>query len=168
MKCTIKNIKSTELNRVVTIVKQSLKEDFPEYQLRTIPAYQNIFNRKYFKELLKKKSNILGAYVRKNLVGFIAVRGEYGGVVYCDWFVVMKKFRRQGIGNRLLKAGELWSIKHNYHCIYLHTESRKNIEYYRRHGFRYVGVLNNCWFGEREHILQKILLQKPNEQIFTF
>lgn len=169
MKYTIKKINSTDFNRVVEIVKESLKKDFPEYQLRTSLASQKIFNLQYFKELLKKKNNILGAYMEKNLIGFLAIRTDYGGVAYYDWFVMMKKFRCQGIGTRLLKAGEQWAIKHYYHyyhSVYLHTESQKNIDYYLKHGFRYVGVLNNFWFGEREHILQKTLLQKPAEQIF--
>lgn len=61
-------------------------------------------------------------------------------MVYVDWFSVSKEYREKGWGTKLLQESESWALKHKYHYMYLHTESKKNISYYKKRGFRLIGI----------------------------
>lgn len=68
---------------------------------------------------------------------------------------VKKNFRGEGIGTKLIEELDKWALANKFHYIYLNTETDKNIEFYKKRGFRYVGIQKNSWFGEDEHILEK-------------
>jgi len=157
-----------QLPQLIKIINTALKEDFPEYPVRVSSIYQkHIFNKNYFRKFIKKKENIIfGAFVNKQLVGFLTIESDWGGVAYIDWLAVKKEFRNQGIGKSLLKTAENWCLKNYFHVVYLFTENNKNINFYQRRGFKYVGVHRNFWFGADEHLLQKILRDKPFEEMF--
>lgn len=156
-----------ELSEIVGIVKTSLKEDFPMYDIKIQTAYGKIFGKKFFRKLLTEKGNtVLGAYVNNDLVGILGIKGDFGGAAFVEWFIVKKEFRNQGIGKTLLKACEKWVFDNKYHFLYLFTESHKNIKFYKRRGFEYVGKYRKSWFGADEHVMQKLLREKPFEEIF--
>lgn len=50
--------------------------------------------------------------------------------------------------------------------MYLYTESQKNIRFYKNRGFEFVGTMRKAWFGADEHKMQKVLRDKPFEEIF--
>lgn len=164
----IRRLSFDKIKGVAQIVAKVLEDDFPEYEPRVSLIYRkHIFNTKYFFKLHRKKSNIIfGAFAKNELVGIIVVIGDFGGVAFIDWLAVKKQYRYLGIAKALLKATENWLLEHYYHNMYLYTESKKNIEYYKRRGFEYVGVRKNSWFGADEHLLQKNFRGKPFEEMF--
>jgi ribosomal protein S18 acetylase RimI-like enzyme len=168
MRYLIKNITTKDIKNVVNLVNKTLSEDFPTYSHKTILAYQKIFNKKYFTKQIKDKNNIIfGVFNNNELIGFLNVLlQEYGGVAYIDWLAVKKGFRNEGIGSKLLNEADQWSLKNKCHYIFLNTETLSNIDYYKKRGYRYVGVHKNSWFGEDEHILGKNLCNKPFDEIF--
>lgn len=158
MRFTIRKLSLNQAGEISRIVTDSLKVDFP-YKKETISAYSKMFNKKYFADIIKGKKNVaFGAYIKNELIGIVIAKAEYGGVVYVEWIVIKKNFRGEGIGSKLLEEVEKWCILNKNHYIYLNTETDKNIEYYKKRGFRYVGVHKNFWFGEDEHILGKNLV----------
>lgn len=148
------SIKDAE--RAFEIVDRALQEDFP-YKPETIAAYRKkVFNGKYFRDFFKDATNIsFGAYKDEKLIGFIALKKEYGGVVYVDWIVVEKQYRGKGLGGALLRKAEKWALGNGFHCIYLFTETEENKKFYEKKGYRYVGTHYGFWFGEDEHIFSK-------------
>lgn len=155
MNCTVKKLSLDQVDDVVEIVSKCLKEDFP-YKKETILAYLKIFNKEFFSNIIKnKKSAVFGAYPKKELVGVIVVKADFGGVAYVEWLAVKKNFRGEGIGTKLIEELDKWALVNKFHYIYLNTETDQNINFYEKRGFRYVGIQKNSWFGEDEHLLEK-------------
>ncbi|MGA2911313.1 MAG: GNAT family N-acetyltransferase [Candidatus Levyibacteriota bacterium] len=152
---------------VAEIVANSLKQqDFP-YKQKTNLAYCKIYNQEYFTKLLNNKENaIFGAYQGLKLAGVIVIKTEEGGVMHIDWLIVKKEFRGMGVGTLLLKEAEKWALANKLHYAYLFTETDKNIEFYKKRGFRFVGEHLNSWFGETEYALEKSLRDKPFDSIW--
>lgn len=163
MKYSIQKLSVKHLDVITTSIANALKEDSPHYKPETILSYhRNIYNKKYFLRLLKeKKSAVLGVFYENIFIGLIVLKAEYGGVLKVDWLVVKKEFRNKGAGNFLLEQAEKWALAHRYHYLYLYTENDKNIAYYQKRGFRYIGKHENSWFGEVEHVMEKSLQDKP-------
>lgn len=156
-----------DIDKAAEIVSTALQEDFPTYKKETILAYRRgLFSKKGFRKFFKNKENImLGAY-DGNLIGFIGLKTEYGGVIFIDWLAVKKGFRGKGIGGTLLQHAEKWALANKFHYLYLFTETAKNMEFYKKRGFTYVGTHSKSWFGEDEHVLAKVLRSQPFKEIF--
>lgn len=166
MKYIIRKTSIEDIQEITNIISKTLLHDFP-YKKETIKAYRKIFNKKYFTEFIKHKKNfILGAYKKNDLVGIIAIKPDFGGVLYIDWLAVKKENRGEGIGSILLQKTDEWALKHKFHYIYLFTETDRNINYYEKRGFKYVGKYGKSWFGETEHTLGKQLCDKPFPEVF--
>lgn len=143
-------------------------QDFPEYKPKVAKIYaQRFFNKTYYRKFLRSKKNcIMGAFENEKLVGIVVIKGDFGGVIFLELLLIDVHFRGRGIGMRLLKETEEWALSHQYHYMWLCTESNKNIEFYKRRGFVYVGMHRNAWYGENEHILEKVLQEKPFDLVF--
>lgn len=152
---------------VAGIISISLKQqDFP-YKQKTNLAYCRIYNKAHFAKFLSKDDRVIfGVYQGPKLAGVIAIMQEDGGVLRIDWLVIKKEFRGMGLGTLLLKKSEEWALAHKLHYEYLFTEADKNIEFYKKRGFRFVGTHPNSWFGETEHVLGKSLREKPFDSIW--
>lgn len=168
MDYSISVLSKENIDEITAIVLDSLKEDFPQYKSDTIRAYsKSVFNKKYFVQILNEKKNaIIGAIADKKLIGLIVIKVEYGGVFFIDWLVVKKGYRKSGIGSLLIEETAKWAIINKYHYGYLFTESKSNINFYKKRGFIYVGKHKNFWFGENEYILGKSYKSKPFKEIF--
>ncbi len=168
MKRVIKKLTVKDLPKVILLLSAALHEDFPEYQPRIANAYIQIFNKKYFRTVLKKKTNILfGIFDQKKLTGFIGLVGNVGGVVFVDWLVVDKDYRKKGIGTALLQKAETWAINHKHHHEYLYTENMRYVHFYEGRGFKFVGIQKKSWFGADEYLMYKILRNVPFKEVFT-
>lgn len=154
---------------VFFLASKILKEDFPEYS----PKVANIYGKKYFSEkrlrdLLKHKTNhMYGIKDNNTLIACMILKGDFGGVLYIELLIVKKEYRGSGIGTSLFEKAEQWSIENKYHYLWLFTESEKNIDFYKRKGFTYIGLHKGAWFGMNEHILSKQLQSKPFPEVFT-
>jgi len=168
MNVSIKKLSVNEAKIIADVISTSLKEqDFP-YQEKTDLAYSRIYSKEYFTKFLEKKDHaVFGAYQNENLVGIIVMMENDGGVLHIDWLVIKKEFRGKGFGTLLLKEAGKWALEQHLHYVYLFTETDKNIAFYEKRGFHYIGKHSNSWFGETEHILGKLLRDKPFEDIWT-
>ncbi len=163
---TVKRLKPSETEEISILVSGALRRDFP-YKKNTINFYLNYFNPEYFLKLIKsEKGFILGAFEENKLVGIAAIKPDFGGVAYIDWLVVEEASRGKGVGSMLLSKIDKWALANKFHYLYLYTETEKNIKYYERRGYKYIGVYRSSWFGEDEHTLGKLLREKPFPEIF--
>ncbi len=164
---SIRPLSETEIPQFFQLFTSSLQNDYPEYPTRVANQYKKIFDKNFFTQLFQKnKGVILGAFLDK-LIGFIVVQKDDGGVVKFHWFAVDKNYRKQGIGSSLLRAAEKWCLENKCHYIFFYTENSKNVEYYKKRGFRLVGIQKNSWFGVDEYLIDKQLRNTPFQDIFT-
>jgi GNAT superfamily N-acetyltransferase len=163
------SLTSNDVPEIVSLSRQSLREDFPEYSPKVAEIYAaNYWTKKHFQDLLKHShNNIFGVKVENKLIAIMSLKGEFGGVLFMDILAVKKEYRKKGIGTALLQKAERWALNHAYHYLWLFTESEKNISYYKRNGYMYVGLHKGSWFGTDEHILSKQLRNEPFPEVFT-
>lgn len=168
MKFKIRKLTLKDLPKLLTLFNTSLQKDFIEFQPTVATVYRNMFGRKYFREFLKKRKNrIFGAFDKNNLIGFFVLYGHSGGVLEYIWLIVDKESRGKGVGSSLLTEAEMWGLKNKFHHVYLHTMNLELVEFYKSRGFEHVGERKKLYFGVNEHLMQKILRDKPFEEIFT-
>lgn len=164
----IKQLDQTYIDDVHAITSRIFMRDFPEYGPGVSEAYVALyFTKDYFKELFKSRLNcLMGAFENDKLVGFVCAKGDLGGVLFVDLLFIDELFRNKGVGIALIKQIESWALTNFFHYIWLFTESKKNIEYYKKRGFYYIGMHKKSWYGEDEHILGKVLRDRPFDEIF--
>lgn len=167
MKFIIRKLTQNDLPQLLNHIKITLEEDFLMYKKRSIEAQKKMYNKNFFSKILKNEKGILlGAFDKKKLIGFIVMDDKDGGVGFVEWLAVKKSYRGKGIGTSLLKQLEKKALSKYYHYLFFYTESQKNIEFYKKRGFEYVGLQRKSWFGENEYMLQKALRGNPFEEIF--
>ena len=167
MKFTVRKLIQKDLPQLVELLNKTLDEAFIHYQKRTRQAYKRLSDIKYYTRVLNRKTSIaLGAFAKGKILGFISLESKDGGVGLVEWFIVDKSYRGKGLGTALMARLEKEAISKYYHHIFLYTETKKNIEFYKRRGFEYVGLQKKSWFGEDEHMMQKILRDKPFHEMF--
>ncbi len=164
--CTVKKIEEKDIQAVSQLISDALDSDFP-YKKETIKSLQKEYGEKYFAKTFEDQKNcILGAYDNDTLIGATVIKPDTGGVIYVDWLIVAKKYRGAGVGSALLDEMESWALTHKYHYVYLYTETDKNIKFYEKRGFTYVGKYEGAWYGETEHTLGKKLKDEPFPEAF--
>jgi len=90
------------------------------------------------------------------------VLGGLVGATYWDWFYidvlwVREDLRGQGYGHRLLTMGEDAARERGARNAYLDTFSFQAPEFYRRHGYRVFGQLDEFPPGHTRYFLAKEL-----------
>lgn len=126
--------------------------------------------RKYFIEKLYTYSNFafwLERNIRKifivkesedsrEIIAFLVGDNTYGGVAFISWLGVRAKFRRKGIGTRLLDEYERNVRSKSAHLIELYTQPEL-VPYYERFGYKQIGRRDQGFFGQTNVIMNKKL-----------
>jgi len=167
-KIIYKKLNLKDVPEIYALSSTVFVNDFPTYSPKTAKIYGiHIFNQAYYEKFLSKKKNlIIGTFVKKKLIGFIALKSEEGGVVYIDILFISKDYRGKGIGSKLLELGEKWALEYKNHYLWLLTETPSNIEFYKKRGFIHIGAHPKAWFGEKENIMGKVLRDEPFPEVF--
>lgn len=166
MKFTVRKFTRKNIAQIAPVISAALEKDMP-YKRNTVKAYQKLYNTLYFTKKLKNKKNLLlGAYLKKELAGVISVDDWDGGVAFINWLVVKPSYRGQGVGTLLLNETKKWALKTKNHYAMLNTETEKNIAFYKKRGFTYVGCQKNSWFGENEYLMEQSYRATPFPEIF--
>ena len=158
MRIKIQKSTKRDLPAFYKLFKKSLFEDFKEFS----PEVANFQWRRHRKKNLLKwiKKGDEYIFTAKNIegkiVGFLVSQKLVGGVAECDWLIVSRGFRGQGIGHRLMSFWERWVKKMKGHMLALFSD-RKLIKYYRKLGFKEYGYLRGGYFGESDYLLYKRL-----------
>ncbi|HUW24676.1 MAG TPA: GNAT family N-acetyltransferase [Patescibacteria group bacterium] len=163
----IQEIDSSQLREFYRVFTQVLREDFPEYP----PQLKSFFiNVEFPREFLRKKISqwnyiVLLATEEGKVVGFLAMEKPYGGVSYCSWLGVLKAYRGQGVGSRLVEVWERKVIARGGHKLLLITQSEKNRQFYKNRGFDEEGFEKKSWFGLDAWLFGKII-GRPKPRLF--
>ena len=84
--------------------------------------------------------------------------GTYWGWMHIDILWVDENHRRSGIGSKLLKAAEDEAIRRGAHSVHVDTMSWQAPEFYKKHGYRIIGELNDIPSGNKKFHLVKDLI----------
>ena len=82
------------------------------------------------------------------------------GRMHLDILWVDEKYRKTGIGSKLLKAAEEEAIRRGCHSVHVDTMSWQAPEFYKKHGYRIIGELENISEGNKKFHLIKDLHKK--------
>lgn len=164
MKTTIKKITLKDINIFYEFFQKTVKEEFPEYSKGDLKyIFTRGWSKKNYREWLKNENRfILGAFNNKKLIALLDAENPQLGVCFCSWIMVDRKLQKKGIGTKLLSKLEIEMKRKGVHMIFLYAD-KKNIPYYKKVGFKWVGNMEKAWFGQDHHILTK-LIQKPTEE----
>jgi len=167
MRISISTLKEKEIADFYQLFKKILKTDFPEFSLRVreVQLNRDFTKNNFLKMVGKKDEAIMVARTKGEIIGFAVLGKDKGGVVQLIWLGVKRGARNIGIGSRLLKALEEWAQTHQCHCLVVNTENKRNVAFYLKRGYDYVGVQKEAWYGVNEYLLQKNIC-KPFKSIF--
>ena len=91
----------------------------------------------------------------KTIGGLIG--GTYWGWMYVDILWVDERYRRQGIGTKLLAAAEEEALRRGCHHVHLDTMSWQAPAFYQKCGYTVIGVLPDIPSGNQKYLLMKSL-----------
>lgn len=167
MRITTSNLKEKELGEFHKLFKKILKQDFPEYsrEVREIQLNREFTKKNFLKMIGRKDEVVIITKTKGGIIGFTVLSKDTGGVVNLIWMGVKRGFRNLGVGSRLLEATEKWALNHQCHCILVNTENKRNVAFYLKRGYDYVGIQKEAWYGVKEYLLQKNIC-KPFRSIF--
>ena len=119
-----------------------------EYNLRQVAKTQPIEFVNINKKIMDDEYNIIA--------GCIA-RMYCWRVIYIDILWVDDKYRKQGLGTKLLKEIERVAEKEKCTLIHLDTFDFQAKDFYLRHGYEVFGVLEDCPENHCRYYLKKKL-----------
>jgi len=156
MRILIEKITKKDLPMFYSLFKKAILEDFREYS----PEVASFQLKRH------RKSNLLRwirqgdeyVFLAKNekgdIAGILVAQKIIGGVSNCDWLIVPKEFRRQGVGTRLLGHWESWIRRNKGHLLAV-TCARRNCRFYQRAGYKKYGYIHEGYFGNCDYLLFK-------------
>ena len=83
--------------------------------------------------------------------------GTYWGWMYVDILWVREDRRKNGIGSRLLTEAEKEAVRRGCHHVHLDTMSWQAPEFYKKHGYKVIGILPDIPEGNQKFLLMKAL-----------
>ncbi|MBR6152983.1 MAG: GNAT family N-acetyltransferase [Treponema sp.] len=91
-----------------------------------------------------------------NVIGGI-LGGTYWGWMHVDILWVDEKFRKRGIGSKLLQAAEDEARRRGAHSVHVDTMSWQAPDFYKKHGYKIISELNDIPKGNKKYHLIKQL-----------
>ncbi|MBQ9674029.1 MAG: GNAT family N-acetyltransferase [Ruminococcus sp.] len=119
-----------------------------EYNLSQVPKTQNID----FENINKKFVDSYG-----NIIAGCIARMYCWHVLYVDILWVDEKYRKKGLGSKLLKYVEDNAAKKGCYLVHLDTFDFQAKDFYIKHGYEIFGILNDCPMNHSRIYLQKRL-----------
>lgn len=100
--------------------------------------------------------NIVEYDDKKNIIAGI-LGGTYWGWMHIDILWIDEKYRKNGIGTKLLKAAEEEAIKRGCHSVHVDTMSWQAPDFYKKNGYKIIGELNDIPVGNKKyHLIKKL------------
>lgn len=166
METIIRKVKAGDVSDIFSHYKDWVMGLFPEYSetLRK-NLVKKVFDEEYVNKKIKEKGIVLAAISEGQLVGVLIADKLFGGISYGAWLIVDSNFQRKGIGKNLLKHWEDEVRKQGGHGLRLDADKR-NVEYYKKMGFRMIGLERKGYFGTDNYLFQKTIAEPKEENFF--
>lgn len=153
----VKKLDLKDFNKFYSFASDFILNKYADYPFAVRKKYfENDLDKKQLKKDLKKgDSEVVVACDATKIIGFTILNFQKGGAVHVQWLVVDEKYQGQGIGSQLLELIEEVAREHKCHFIILYTESEKNIKFYEKRGYQFIGLQKESWYGMNENLMQK-------------
>lgn len=119
-----------------------------EYNLSQVPKTQEIEFKYINKKLVDENNNIVAGCLAKIYCW---------NVIYIDILWVDEKYRKCGLGKRLLTEIEKIALEENCSLIHLDTFDFQAKDFYIKQGYEIFGVLEDCPENHCRYYLKKKL-----------
>lgn len=119
-----------------------------EYNLNQVPKTQEIEFKNINKKIVDEDDNIVAGCLAKMYCW---------NVIYIDILWVDKKYRKCGLGKRLLNEIEEAALEENCSLIHLDTFDFQAKDFYIKQGYEIFGVLEDCPENHCRYYLKKNL-----------
>lgn len=100
------------------------------------------------KKLEEDSKSIIGVFASDKLIGFSISRfDDY--IIWAEWGVVHKDFRKKGVGSILLEALEKSAKERNCHKIWCDSivSNLGSFQLLQKHKFKIITTLEGHWYG---------------------
>jgi len=153
----IEKLKKEDLEEFYRFVSDFLIKEYRDYPLNIRRFYRrHFFDKKKIEEYLKNSNCLLlVAKADGKIIGFLKGFIGYGGSSWINWLGIDKRFRNQGLATELLRRAEEFFKKNLCHFIQLCTENEDLVEFYRKRGWKLIGLQEKSWCGQDEYLMQK-------------
>ena len=92
----------------------------------------------------------------KNVIAGI-LGGTYWGWMHIDILWVNENYRKQGLGSKLLQAAESEAKKRGCHSVHVDTMSWQAPDFYKKHGYKVIGQLEDIPLGNKKfHLIKEL------------
>ena len=119
-----------------------------EYNLQKVPKTQKTEFVDITKKIVDEQNNVIaGCYAKMYC----------WNVIYLDILWVDEKYRKHGLGSKLLKEIERFAIEEKCSLIHLDTFDFQAKDFYLKHGYEVFGVLEDCPKDHCRYYLKKKL-----------
>ena len=120
-----------------------------EYNLSKVPASQEPAYEYWNKKIADEDGNVIAGCTAKRYCW---------NVVFVDMLWVDERYRKCGLGSKLLCAVEQEAKEKGCYLIHLDTFDFQAKDFYLRHGYEIFGKLEGCPKGHCRYYLQKSIL----------
>lgn len=117
-----------------------------EYNLSQVPKTQKIDFKNINKKIVDEKNNIIAGCLAKMYCW---------NVIYIDILWVDERYRKCGLGTKLLNEIEKIALEEKCSLIHLDTFDFQAKDFYTKHGYEVFGVLDDCPENHCRYYLKK-------------
>ncbi len=163
MKITIEILRAEEINDFWKVFAQVLKKEFVVYSPKIVDFFlTKIYiplNFSYW--LARNLRTIIIAKKDSEIIGFAVIDQPYGGVSFCRWLGVIRKYQKMGAGKLLVKR---WlDLAKAQKCHKTEVAAKPEAKgFYEKMGLGFEGERKLSYFGVDQFIFGKII-GKPEE-----
>ncbi|MFD0712789.1 GNAT family N-acetyltransferase [Paenibacillus sp. GCM10027626] len=147
---------------VESVMVLSMKDNQIHYTVQDVPAYEKSYTDSSLQEQMDESSDklvgeaaptIYAAFAGEQAVGRIVLTRHWNHFAYIEDIAVDKRFRRHGIGRRLIYQAAQWAEKHGLAGLTLETQTNNvpACKFYERCGFVIGGFDAYLYRGIPQH-----------------
>lgn len=167
MKIKVLSITESDVDIFWKLFAEILLTQFPGYS-QNVQSFmlEKMYTRNSFIYWLQNSiKTVLLAYANDQPVGFMVIDEPYGGVSFCRWLGIKKRYQKKGIGTILIQQ---WlDMAHELGCHKVEVASQPAArEFYKRIGLTEEGFRKCSYFGIDQYAFGKVI-GEPTDEVMT-
>ena len=137
------------------IVKQWIQEDSDFIRKKVIEHNLSCLSEE--EKSPSEKISFIVKNEKEEIVGGITAT-TFWHHLHIDFFWVSKEYRHEGYGSKLIKMMEEFAIEKGCRLINLDTFSFQAPDFYKKHGYKIIGISEDHPKGHNQYYFEKRLL----------
>ena len=114
------------------------------------------YNNQFAEMYIHRKLNIIITKQDEIVGGLLG--GTYWRWLYIDRFWICEKYRKTGLGSRILKMAEEEAVKRGCRFAHLDTHDFQAVGFYQKNGYEIVSSLPDLPDGYNRYLMKKKLI----------